>query len=91
MYAWFTVSSLRLHNKSQRVARKLKPTLSPLLILIKIKGVPSPVQIFIYHVTNRDNFSAENPLLLVSSADTKASRDYRRIAEVILQPGQQKR
>lgn len=54
------------------------------------KGVPSPVQIFIYHVTNRDNFSAENPLLLVSSPDTKASRDYRRIAEVILQPGQQK-
>ena len=54
------------------------------------KGEPSPVQLFIYRVYNHDNFSAENPLLLMSSAPTNSRRDYNRIAEIILQPGQQK-
>lgn len=54
------------------------------------KGEPSPVQIFIYQVNNRDNFSAENPLSLMSSTLPKTHQDYRRIGEIILQPGQQK-
>lgn len=54
------------------------------------KGEPSPVQLFIYQVNNQDNFSAENPLLLVSSSYTNTRHDYSRIAEIILQPGQHK-
>jgi len=54
------------------------------------KGNSSPVQVFIYQVSNLDNFSAENPLVLMSSTPIKESHDYRRVAEIILQPGQQK-
>lgn len=54
------------------------------------KGNPSPVQVFIYQISNLDNFSAENPLMLMSSIPIKESHDYRRIGEIILQPGQQK-
>ena len=54
------------------------------------KGQPSPVQIFIYQVNNRDNFSAENPLILLSPTAPKTYHNYRRIGEIILQPGQQK-
>ena len=35
------------------------------------KGVPSPPQIFIYRVTNGDNFHAGTPLRLLSSAVAK--------------------
>jgi len=54
------------------------------------KGEPSPVQVFIYGVKNRDNFSAENPLKLVSLPQHKASNDYVRISDLIIHPGEKK-
>ncbi|WP_241569787.1 type VI secretion system lipoprotein TssJ [Rosenbergiella collisarenosi] len=54
------------------------------------QGYPSPVQLFIYVVSNRDNFSAENPLLLVASPQATTSTDYKRIADIIIQPGEKK-
>ncbi|WP_241607796.1 type VI secretion system lipoprotein TssJ [Rosenbergiella australiborealis] len=54
------------------------------------QGHPSPVQLFIYAVNNRDNFSAENPLTLIASPQTTTSGDYQRIADIIIQPGEEK-